>query len=450
MGLVSSVCLVAGSMLGIGIFLTPPLVASYVADPWSFFALWVVVGLVALAGAVAYAELGAMMPRAGGDYVFLRRAYGPSVSFACGWVIFGAVFTGSIASLAVPLCQYQVPALLAPWFVLDPEATWLGLAWPRWVGIGVIFVVTGVNILGARLSAWLQNLTTLVPMAALTLGAIWVLLFWQAPELVAPVEVAKSSEVPVALGWALSAMAIYFAYSGWNAVIYVAGEVKKPARTLPLSLMLGTGLIMALYLLLCAAFVKVLGMSQLAQAGEVGTAVAQAVGGSWAGWGMTALIAFGLLGTLNGTILGGARVAWAMARKGAFWSWASTAEGDVPRRALLIQGVWASLFVMSWTFEAIVSLVSLAMLLIGSITVGAVFVLRHREPEAERPYRAWGYPVVPALYMLVSAAVMVVMVFQVWAEPTWKNAFPLLGVLVLACAYGGHLLQSGGYKRKSS
>lgn len=444
LGLTSAISLVAGSMLGIGIFLTPSLVVGQgLGAPW-FFGLWVLVGLTALAGAVAYAELGAMMPEAGGDYIFLREALGPSAAFSCGWVIFGAVFTGSIASLAVPLCEYQLPALLPGGAAAWIQGDWLGLPAVRWLALGLIALVTGVNLLGAKLAAWLQNLTTVIPMLVFTLGALWVLLFHEAPPVQAQQLAQETPTLPGAAALAASYMAIYFAYSGWNAVIYVAGEVKAPGHTLPWSLLVGTGLIMGLYLLLCAAFWKVLGPQGLAEAGEAGTATAQALGGPRVSWWVTLLIAFGLLGTLNGTVLGGARVAMAMARQRAFWSVAQrqSARG-VPAWALVIQGAWAGAFALSGTFEGIINLVSMAMLLIGSITVGTLFVLRRRQPARARPYRATGYPLVPAVYVLANVLVMGVMIQQAVEENTLKAWFPMFGVGLLVLAFVGHRLWSG-------
>jgi APA family basic amino acid/polyamine antiporter len=436
LGLGAGISLVAGSMLGIGIFLTPPLVASHLPSaPW-FFGLWGLVGLVALAGAVSYAELGAMMPRAGGDYVFLREAYGPSLAFASGWVIFGAVFTGSIASLAVPVCQYQLPALLGSQEASWVSGAWLGLPRVRWLAVGLIVLVTGVNALGARVAGWLQGVTTAVPALLFGAGALWALL---GSGVSAPAASAPAAWTLTAGGVAASYAAVYFAYSGWNAVIYVAGEVKAPERTLPWSLTLGTLGIMALYGLLCGAFWVVLGPEGLRGAGEAGTATATALGGTRAGWWATLLIGLGLLGTLNGTVLGGARVAMAMAEAGAFWGAAARRDArGVPQVALWVQCAWACAMVWTGTFERIVSMVSVAMLLIGSLTVSAVFVLRWRAPERARPYRVTGYPWAPGLYVVANLAVVVVMIGEAAREGGWEGWFPMLGVVLFLVVWGGH------------
>lgn len=428
--------LVAGSMLGIGIFLTPRIVASQMQSPVAFFGLWILAGVAALCGATAYAELAAMMPRAGGDYVYLRAAYGPSAAFGAGWVVFGAVFVGSIAALAVPVCQYQLPVLLgfdlaAP--VVGPVKAY------SIVAIGIVILLTALNAVGARVAAVVQDLTTWIPMVGFGLFALWVLL--AGPEVPAAPAPEGVPQWPTITGFAVAFMAVYFAYSGWNAVIYVAGEVRRPGRNIPLGILGGTGAVMVLYLLLCAAFVAALGMAGLPSAFEAGTTAATAVGGSTLGYIATILIAFGLLGTLNGTILGGARVAYAMAGNGAIWRGFRKVNADgVPERALWVQAAWACVYILTGSFEQILNLVSLAMMVIGGLTVAAVFVLRRRRPDAERPYRATLYPLGPIVFLVVSGFVVVAMIATAAFEPTSKHLFPLFGLPLFAFAFGAHWL----------
>jgi APA family basic amino acid/polyamine antiporter len=428
--------LVAGSMLGIGIFLTPRVVAEQMQHPVAFFGVWVVAGVTVLCGAVAYAELGAMMPRAGGDYVYLEAAYGPSVAFGAGWVIFGAVFTGSIAALAVPLCQYQIPALIG-----------IDLSYP--VGFGVrahsvaaivlIVVFTSLNVIGARLAGLVQDLTTWIPMAGFGVFAVWAILFGPEVDVAAVPDAASLPEWPSLTGFAVAFMAVYFAYSGWNAVVYVAGEVRRPGRNIPLGILGGTVAVMVLYLLMCAAFVGLLGMPGLTGAYEAGTAAATVAGGPTLGYVGTLLIAFGLIGTLNGTILSGARVAYAMAESRAIWGgFRRRNEAGVPERALWVQALWASLYVLSGTFEDILALVSLAMIVIGSLTVSSVYVLRRQRPEVHRPYRATGYPWVPLVFLLMSLFVLLIIVGEAVRETSLETLYPLFGVPVFLLAFVGH------------
>jgi basic amino acid/polyamine antiporter, APA family len=437
LGARAAMAVVAGSMVGIGIFLTPRIVASQMQSPVAFFAVWLLAGVAALCGAVAYAELATMMPRAGGDYVYLREAYGPSAAFGAGWVVFGAVFTGSIAALAVPLCQYQLPALLG----FDLAAPLLGpVKAYSVVAVGVILLFTAINAAGTRLALVVQDLTTWIPMAGFGLFAVWVLVAGPEPAVVAVAHDAKlAPQWPSVTGFAVAFMAVYFAYSGWNGLIYVAGEVRRPGRNIPLGVLGGTLAVTALYVLMCGAFVAALGMSGLAGAFEAGTTVATVTAGSTAGYVATLLIAFGLLGTLTGTILGGARVAFAMAGDGALWrGFTRYNRRAVPERALWVQAAWACVYVLSGSFEDILALVSLAMIVISALTVAAVFVLRRRQPHAHRPYRATGYPVTPLIFLGVSAFVLVAMMSRAVFDPEPSAFYPLLGLPLFALAFGGH------------
>ncbi len=449
-GPLGAISIVAGSMLGIGVFLSPPLVAKALPAALPYFGVWVLAGLSALAGAVACGELGAMMPQAGGDYVFQRRAFGPSAAFASGWVLFGAIFTGSVAALAVPVCQYQLPVLLGPLarLIAGPEAqvdlsaAALGpLTWTQLIAMGLVWGFTALNLLGARLAAWAQTLMTLTPVALLSLGALYALLGG------APLGAAAPPPPPESpMGWSSWVAAwgpVYFAYAGWNAVIYVAGEVERPSRNIPLGLIGGTLLITALYLLLNGAFVEVLGFGGIASSFEVGTATAAALGGDVAKVGITALIASALLASLNTTILGGARVAMAMAEGGALSGFfARTNPRGVPARALIFQAAWACVLIVSGTFEQLLSLVSLAMMICGSLTVASLFVLRVIRPREERPYRATGYPLLPAFYLLSSGAVVVLSLWEAVRAPEWSGWFPMFGLGLMVVVFLAHLAWS--------
>lgn len=459
LGGLTSFTVVAGSMLGIGIFIYPPQVAQIFTHAGPFLLVWALGGLFALSGAVAYAELGAMFPRAGGDYEFLREGFGPSISFAAGWVIFGATFTGSIATMSVALAQYQIPALLhaIPTFAgVDLRHTIVRgpfdsmLDGTRLVGVGLVIALTWLNIAGARVAGWAQGLTTLLPLVLMAGVAIWALSAGHAaPQTAIAAPSPLSRGVLSGLDAFVSAyLAVYFAYAGWNAVIYVGGEVREPGRVVPRSLISGTLTVTALYLLLCVAFLHVLGGWGLAHAGEAGSALAGVLGGSAARTIMTALIAAAIIASINATILGGARVVYAMALRGAFWSWAGRldARRGVPRRALVLQAVWASVYILTGTFADIYTLTSLAMVLTGSLTVLTLFVLRRRRPDEPRPYRTSGYPWLPALYLLSSALVITMMLRRALTGAQGA-LYPLVGLGLLVSAYLVHRLVLRGSMR---
>jgi APA family basic amino acid/polyamine antiporter len=423
--------IVAGSMIGIGIFLSPAIVAQHSAGVWDFLLVWLLGGLISLAGAVACAELGTMLPRAGGDYVFQYEAYGPSVAFASGWVLFAAIFCGSIATMAVGLCTYQLPVLLG----IDVSTPLVVLPWGSSITgaeLAAMVLVVGLtllNTLGAAPSARTQTVLTVVPVACFALLALWAI-FAGVPIATDP------AALPRAGGGGLRD---YVAYSGWINIIYVAGEVVEPDRNIPRALFGGTLAITALYLLLCTGFLSVLGLDGVAAAGEVGTRMATVLAGGGGSLLMTVLIALALIASINGTILGGARVAFAMGQRGAIWPRLGEVEErhHVPAGALWLQATLASLLILSGRFEQLYTMVSLAMVVTGTLTVGSVFVLRRSRPDTPRPYRATGYPWVPAAYVGSSLLVVAVMLSEALSgEPgAW---YPLLGLGILFIAYALH------------
>jgi len=431
--------IVAGSMLGIGIFLSPPIVAGHVASSTVFLAVWAAGGLTALAGAVACGELGAMLPRAGGDYVFQHEALGPSVAFASGWALFAAIFCGSIAAMSVAICSYQVPTLLGV-DLSGPVASlpWGPLSGAQAAALVLVPALTLLNALGARPSARTQTVLTLVPIGALVLFSGFAIVRGGAPE--------PSDAAAPALtlgGLVLAYNAVYFAYSGWINVIYVGGEVREPGRNIPGALIGGTLAVTALYLLLCFGFLRVLGMAGLPTAGEAGSATAGLLGGDLARTGMTVLIASALLASINGTILGGARVAYAMAGRGHMPRTLSgvAGAGAAPRAALWTQAGIAMALIVSGGFEDLLQMTSLTMVLTGALTVSCVFVLRRRQPDAPRPYRATAYPWLPGLYVASCALVIGVMLSRAAADEPGAR-YPLLGLAIFAAAFAVHRWRS--------
>jgi APA family basic amino acid/polyamine antiporter len=449
-GALSSMTIVIGSMLGIGIFLTPPIVARELPSALPFFGIWVIGALSALGGATACAALGVMMPRAGGDYIFQRRAYGPTVAIASGWVLFGAVFSGSIGAMSVPVAQFQLPVLLDALSgplglgtvdlsasVLGPDAGWK-LTGTQLVGAALVVTFTMLNVLGTRIAAAVQTTLTTVPMLLLTLAALIALIFTDGSTAVA------TEAGPGGGSWMTAYSAVYFAFAGWNALIYVAGEVKDPEINLPLGLVGGTVVTTAVYLLLCVCFLSILGFAGLAQAGEAGTAVASQLGGRSAQVLVTGLIATVLLASINATIMGGGRVALAMARDGVLWrGFAKTNAQGVPARALWLQGMWAILLILTGSFEQILHLVSVAMMVVGSLTVASLFVLRRREPDALRAYDSKMIPWLPIVYLVSSLVVVVGSIYesiQGGFGQSWHALGGVILMLVVAVIHGGYTM----------
>lgn len=413
-------------MLGIGIFISPPEVAANVSSSTGFLVMWFAGGLAALFGALSLAELGAMMPRDGGDYAYLRAGYGPGIAFAAGWLQLLAIFPGSLASVAFATASFQLPTILGPQFA-EP-ITLLGITMPAasvWASV-IILVLTLINYIGVRVSGIIQVVVTSIPLVVLLGTGLYVLIADPAVE-------ASSALAPSGNGgfsaMAKAYLAVYFAYSGWNAVIYVGGEVENPGRNLPRALVGGTGLVTGLYVLLCAGFLAVFGLDGLAGAGEAGTAAAKTIFGPVGILAMAGLIALAMLGSLNGTVLTGSRIAYAMAAKGDSPKAAGRLHPrfKTPGTALWMQaGIAIALLATGWDLDQLIGYTSSAMLITGTLTVFSVVLLRKRLPKLERPYKTWLYPLPPVLYAISSVVVIVVLVWKrdasVWLAVAWFAA----------------------------
>ena len=440
-GPVAGASIVAGSMLGIGIFLSPPIVAANVPSLPGFFLLWLLGGVIALSGAVSCAELGTMMPRSGGDYVFQHRAFGPSLAFASGWVLFGPIFCGSIASMAVGMCTYQLPLLLGrdlSGVAFTMPLAGLPVSWAQVAALGLVPALTLLNAMGARPSARTQAALTLLPIGVLTLISGYAITHGGGGA--AAASAAPTITGPITLhGVVVAYLAVYFAYSGWINIIYVAGEVEQPRRGLPRAMLGGTLVVTCLYLLLCSGFVRTLGFAGLAGAGEAGSASAQVLAGDLGKLLITILISSALVASINGTIMAGPRVAYAMGKRGAAWRWLGVLHPRtrVPVRALWVQAVVSGVLIVSGKFEQLLAMVSLTMVVTGSITVAALYVLRRTAPDAPRPYKATGYPAFPLVY-LVSSVIVIVDMARSAGSGAWADVYPLIGLVGTAALFVAH------------
>ncbi len=412
--------LVAGSMLGIGIFIGPPQMAAELTSRGWMLALWALGGAAALCGALSIAELAAMRPESGGDYVYLREAYGPGVAAAVGWLQIAAIFPGSIATMAAAAATYQLPVLLGdaargavsigPWEI-PVHAVWAG---------AIVVGLTLVNQWGLRPSGRLQFAVTAVPLLLLLMLGLRALFATTG----ADAHVADAGPAPAAASLAAAYLPVYFAYAGWNAALYVAGDVRNPTRNVPLALGAGTALVTLLYLLLCAGFLAVLTPAELADAGEAGSAVAGRLAGATGVVWVTAAIFLAILGSINGTIMTGAPIIRAMALRGDFARAAAPlgARGT-PIRALWIQAAWAGVLVTTRRVDQLLAYTTAAMLVTGTLTVLAPMLLRRRDPTRARPYRIPLYPATPLLYAFSSLGVLVLLAQRgdasVWLALVW-------------------------------
>ncbi len=399
--------LVVSSVIGVGIFLTPGGVAKLLPHPAWFAAAWLAGGVLALAGALANAELGAMFPKAGGNYVYLRAAYHPMAGFLVGWLSFFAIFAGTVATLALGFT-----ISLSSFVDVGPRAA---LA----VAIALIWIATAVNAYATKAGAKLNTITAYLKIAALVLVVVLGPLVGHARAAVNPF--AGKGHVTLAdFGAALAP--VIFSYLGWNASVYVAGEIDKPGRNLPRSLFWGLGVCTAIYLLVTTTFVYAVGMTALSAGEEgmpaVGPVAGSVLFGSIGGRLVAAIMLVSIFGCLNANVLVGPRIAYAMAKDGLFFRVAASlsARAKTPWLAVIVQALTASVLVLVFqgNLRRVLEYTTFAIVLATLADTSALYVLRFRDPTRARPYRAAGYPWVPALYILANLAIAVSMV---WARP---------------------------------
>jgi basic amino acid/polyamine antiporter, APA family len=434
LSLFDSATIVAGSMIGSGIFIVSADIARQVGSPAGLLMVWLVSGLMTIAGALAYGELAAMMPHAGGQYVYLREAYGGLWAFSFGWTLLLVIQTGTIAAVAVAFARFGGviwPALSSQVFL---GAGGIGLSGERLGAIAVIALLTAVNLRGLNLGRLVQN--TFTSAKVLSLLLIVVLGCVIAPKAAAiHANFGEMQAFTGSRGFSAGLLAAFgaamvgglFSADAWATVTFTASEVRNPKRDLPRALAFGTGVVIALYILTNVSYLFELpamgassasaasnGAAHIYARGIVGAqsdrVAAAAMEMVWGGAGATItaiLVMVSTFGCANGLILTGARVIYAMAYDGVFFSAAGRLNAKaVPAVALIIQGVWAALLALSGTYSELLDYVIFAQLLFYVLTVGAVFVLRTRRPDAPRPYRAWGYPYIPAAYIVAAVALM--------------------------------------------
>ncbi len=452
LGLLDSTMIVVGSMIGSGIFITSAESARQIGSPGWLLAAWALAGVLTITGALCCAELAAMWPRAGGQYVFLREAYGPSVGFLFGWSLLLVIQTGTIAAVAVAFANFMgvlTSGIAADIFLIAPKRFGnyeISLSTQQLVAVSMILILTLTNTRGLRTGKIVQNTFTFTKTAAL-IGLIVIGLAigwnyssaaytsswwqpwlngWQPPANLIGFQTADSDSVMLALAMLLGLAMVgpLFAQSAWNNVTFTGGEIRDPGRTLPRALLIGCGLVVGLYLLANLAYVVTLPLAQIQNAPQnrVATATMQAILGPIG----TMLMAIGIMistfGCNNGLILAGARVYYAMARDDLFFkSVGSLNKKHVPAVALIAQGLWAAFLTLPRTvttdpttgritygnvYTQLLEYIISADLVFYVLMVGAVFVMRRKAPELARPYRTIGYPVVPLVYISIAALII--------------------------------------------
>jgi len=433
LGLFDSTTLVMGSMIGSGVFIVAADMGRQLQSPGLFFLTWIVSGLMTVVAAVSYGELAGMMPQAGGQYIYLREAFGPLFGFLYGWTLFLVIQTGTVAAVAVAFGKFL--GVFAPWvsaktLLLDlgtvsvfgrPIA--LTFSSQQLIAILVVFFLSVLNIFGLRVGAGVQNVFTVLKVAAL-IGVVLLGIWWAFGH---PVPASSTQAFWQGGHWNLATLTLVavalvgplFSSDAWNNVTFTGSEVINPKRNLPLALFMGTAAVCTIYFACNWAYYRALPFYGVAQGGlleqgiqraaedRVATAAVRAMlGGRGAGL-MAAAIMISTFGCVNGLVLAGARVYYAMAKDGLFFSSVGKIHSKyhTPAVSLMVSAVWAAILTLTGSYNQLLDYVIFAVLLFYILTIVGIFRLRRTRPDAARPYRAWGYPVLPLLYIAFASFV---------------------------------------------
>jgi basic amino acid/polyamine antiporter, APA family len=432
-GALDATTLVVGSMIGSGIFIVSAESSRLLGSPGWLLATWTVAGVLTMIAALCCSELAAMLPKAGGQYVFFREAYGPLFGFLFGWTMFLVIQTGTIAAVAVAFARFLgvlAPHVSSAWtvFALGP----VRVSAVQAVALLVVLVLTASNATGLKTGTTTQNVFTFAKFAALLGLTVLGLFLGGGPQTALQMEdfwraVAPSGETlaggALLLAFGTAMVGPLFSQSAWNNVTFAGEEVERPGRTLPLALLVGCLIVTSLYVLANVSYLQVLSLREVQQAAEdrVATAAATVLFGRGAAGVMAAAIMVSTFGCVNGLILSGARVSFAMARDGLFFrSLERLNSSNVPANALWAQAFWSGVLVLSGSYSDLLKYVISADILFYVLLVAAVIVLRRRRPELSRPFRAPAYPFLPLLYAL-AGSVLIVLLLMANPRTTWPG-----------------------------
>src|SRR5215470_6446108 len=479
-GLFDGTMIVVGSMIGSGVFIVAADIGRQTGSAAGIIFAWIITGFLTIAAALSYGELAALFPRAGGQYIYLREAYSPLWGFLYGWTLFLVIQTGTIAAVAIGFARYLgvlFPAISPQAWIIHPinlgSKYAISLSVQQFVGILMIVLITFLNTLGVRLGKWIQNIFT----SAKTLSLIGLIFlgvfvarnhaaiadnfshFWTARNAqpiepganflrsLVPTATAASGFFGLFVAFGVAQVGSLFSADAWNNIGFTAAEVKNPKRDVALSMAFGTIVVITLYCLANLAYLFALPLAQIQNAPDdrVATAALNAIFGPVGAVIMACAIVVSTFGCNNGLILAGSRVAYAMAKDGLFFRATGTLNPKgVPGTALVYQGVWISVLILLRTrrvdaagavtygnlYSNLLDYVVFAALIFYVLTILGVFVLRKKRPDAPRPYRAFGYPVVPLLYVLLALTILFVLLFYRTETAGWSLVIVVLGLPV--------------------
>jgi APA family basic amino acid/polyamine antiporter len=417
LGLWSTIALVVGGVIGSGIFLKPSLMASQLGSPLLLLFVWILAGIITLFGALSNAEVAAMMPETGGQYIFFRKMYGDFVAFLYGWSAFIVINTAGVASIAYVAGTYAEYYISLPRFSVDVEqATYIyipgiGRIFPlenigvKLFTIGIIIILTFINYRSTKAGAGLQVLFTLIKVAAI--GLLIIGIFTLGDGVVSHYVVSSTNKPE---GWALLLAMVaalsgaFWGYDGWNNITFVAGEIKNPQQNIAKSLLIGILACIAVYALIILAYLFVMDIGAIAATSFVASEAAQIAMGGFGGILIALLVIFSGIGATNANVMATARVTFAMAQEKRFFSWTANIHPSfqTPANALLLHAIWTCVLVLSGSFDMLTDMLIFVSWLFYGLSALGVFVLRKKTPDAHRPYRVWGYPIVPGIFVTVT------------------------------------------------
>ncbi len=425
------IMLIMGSMIGSGIFIVPAAMSNELQSPTMLILAWIVTAVLTLFAALSYGELAALMPKAGGQYIYLKESYNKLVGFLYGWTLFSVIQTGTIAAVAMAFAIYTgvfFPSISDQNILF--ELGEIAVSTKQILAIVIVWLLTYSNFKGIRTGALVQNIFTVTKIGALLFMIVAGFYFiatqpavninWQLPE-----------QINTYNYWGIFCGALVgsiFSSDAWNNVTFTGGEIENPKRNLPLSLAVGTLSVLLLYIFINFIYLYSIPFNDIATAkdGRVGTLLLNNIFGTIGLTIMAALIMISTFGCINGLTLSGARVYYAMANDGLFFKRASSLNKQhVPQFALIIQAIWTSLLTLSGSYGNLLDYVVIAVLIFYILTVTSVFILRNKQPDAERPYKVWGYPIVPALYVIMATFICINLI-------VYKPEYTLPGIGIVA------------------
>ncbi len=436
LGLFDSTMVMVGIVIGSGIFLTTGIMAKSIPSPMLILLAWLVGGLLTLAGALTYAELGAAMPEAGGQYVYLREAYGQMAGFLFGWILFLVYMTGGIAGLALAFAEYFgyfFPVLSIDNIIFSQVINLFGhpihytLSAGQLIGVLVIILLSIINFIGVGFGKFIQNIFTIVKIGTIVTIITLGFAIGKGTSIDLSLNTGGFSLSQLIIGFGLALIAVSWAFDGWNNINFIAGEIKNPKRNLPLTLILGTLGITALYILINYIYLYALPIAEISGVVRIAEKATGALFGASTGAVISAAVVISTFGALNGSILVGPRVYYAMAKDKLFFQRVSRVHPRfrTPGFSILIQAIWASLLTLVGTFEQIFTFAMFIAILFWIAATASVFTLRKKRPDLPRPYKTWGYPVVPIIFIITSVGILLNTLFV-------KPVEALAGILLTA------------------